>query len=85
MEATNPEKIQVREVTQYQPTWTAKEPGQPGVFTIQLILDHGAEEFIIQPDADDADVLVELLERGENVYFDVGRRVLMFGNRAIRG
>ncbi len=76
-------QIKVRQVTHFQPTWTEHAPGADGTFTIQLILDHGAEEYVLRPTADDADVLVDLLEAGEDVYFDLERKVLMFGNRAV--
>lgn len=77
------ETIQVRQVTHFQPTWTEKAPGAAGTFTIQLVLDHGAEEYVLRPTADDTDVLYEMLSRGRNVYFDLERKVLMFGNQGI--
>ncbi len=76
-------QIKVRQVTHFQPTWTEHGPGAAGTFTIQLILDHGAEEYVLRPTADDTDVLVDLLSAGEDVYFDLERKVLMFGNRAL--
>ena len=78
-----PSEIKVREVTDYQPTWTENAPGVSGVFTVQLVLDHGAEEYVIRPTADDLDVLKDLLRDSENVYFDLERSVLMFGNRKV--
>lgn len=78
-----PSEIKVREVTDYQPTWTENAPGVAGVFTVQLVLDHGAEEHVLRPTADDLDVLKDLLAASENVYFDLERRVLMFGNRQV--
>ncbi len=78
-----PSEIKVREVTDYQPTWTENAPGAAGVFTVQLVLDHGSEEYVIRPTADDLDVLKSLLRESENVYFDLERKVLMFGNRKI--
>ena len=35
--------IQVRQVTDYQASWTEEEPWGDGSFTFQLILDDGAE------------------------------------------
>ena len=78
-----PSDIRVREVTDYQPTWSEQAPGAPGVFTVQLVLDHGAEEYVIRPTADDLEVLKSLLRRSEEVWFDLDRRVLMFGNRSV--
>ena len=78
-----PSEIRVREVTDYQPTWTEHAPGASGAFTVQLILDHGAEEYVIRPTADDIDVLKSLLRDSDNVYLDLERKVLMFGNRRV--
>jgi hypothetical protein len=50
---------------------------------LQLILDHGADEYVLRPTAEDTDVLVKLLARSSNATFDVERKVLMFGNLAI--
>ena len=74
------EQIQVRQVTQVQASWTEQERGGPGAFTIQLILDNGADEYVLQTTADDADVLLELLDKSKQAFFDLERRVLMFGN-----
>jgi hypothetical protein len=79
------EQIQVRKVTHWQPTFTAAaEHGTaPGTYTFQLILDQGAEEAILQLTDQDADNLFEWLSRSQDVYFDIPRRVLMFGTRAV--
>jgi hypothetical protein len=37
---------------------------------------------VIRPTADDLDVLLQL-ESGEEVYFDLNRKVLIFGNEAV--
>ncbi len=72
------QNIVVRRVTDVQASWTeGPERGAPGKFTIQLILDDGAEEYVLQPTAEDAKVQLELLERAQTVYFDVGRKVLI--------
>ena len=78
-----PSDIRVREVTDYQPTWTEQAPGAPGIFTVQLVLDHGAEEYVIRPTADDLDVLKSFLRQSDQVWFDLDRKVLMFGNRSV--
>ena len=41
--------IQVRRVTQMHAAWTEAERGAPGAFTLQLILDNGADEYILRP------------------------------------
>jgi hypothetical protein len=74
------EAIKVRQVTDYQASWTERERGAPGAFTFQLILDNGAEEYVIHPTADDADVLIDLFEQTDTIYFDMERRVLIFGD-----
>ena len=76
-------QIQVRQVTHVQASWTEQERGAPGAFTLQLILDHGADEYVLRPSAEDADVLVKLLARSSNASFDMDRKVLIFGNLAI--
>jgi len=70
--------IQVRRVTQMHAAWTETERGAPGAFTLQLILDNGADEYILRPTADDVDVLQALWARSENATFDLSRKVLMF-------
>ncbi len=74
------QSIVVRQVTQIQASWTERERGADGAFTIQLILDNGADEYVLQPSADDTDVLLHLLNRSEQAFFDIERKVLMFGN-----
>ena len=74
--------IQVRRVTQMHAAWTEVERGTPGAFTLQLILDNGADEYILRPTADDIDVLQALWRRSESVTFDLGRKVLMFSSVA---
>ena len=54
-------RIQVRQVTHVQASWAELERGAPGAFTLQLILDHGADEYVLRPTATDADVLVMTL------------------------
>ena len=73
-------QIQVRQVTHVQASWTEEDRGAPGAFTLQLILDHGADEYVLRPTAEDTDVLVKLLARSSNATFDVDRKVLMCGN-----
>jgi hypothetical protein len=76
-------QIVVRQVTHVQASWAELDRGAPGVFTLQLILDHGADEYVLRPSATDADVLVQLLARSKTAAFDLERKVLMFGNLSI--
>jgi hypothetical protein len=73
------DSIKVRQLTHYQFSWIAGKPAEPGTFTLQLVLDEGAWEEVLTVDADDADVLQDLLADNQTVTYDVGRRVLMFG------
>ena len=77
------ETIQVRQVTNVQASWTEQERGADGAFTFQLILDHGADEYVLRPTADDADVLLTLLDRSSNAHFDLERKVLMFDSLSL--
>jgi hypothetical protein len=76
------DSVRVRQVSHYQFTWVAGDPGKNGTFTLQLVLDQGAWEEIVTVTADDADVLQDMLAGAETVYFDIGRRTLMFGTTA---
>jgi hypothetical protein len=77
------DSIKVRQVTHYQLSWMPQEPGQNGIYTLQLVLDQGAWEEVVTLTADDADVLQDLLADSETVTYDVGRRVLMFGTTPV--
>ena len=72
--------IKVRQVTEVHSNWNEEQRGAEGKFSFQLILDNGAEEYVIRPTNEDADVLVDLFEQTETVYFDMERRVLIFGD-----
>jgi hypothetical protein len=78
------QQITVRQVTDYQASWTEEERGEPGNFTFQLILDNGAEEYVIRPTNEDADVLTDLLEQTRTVFFDMERGVLIFGDISVK-
>jgi hypothetical protein len=69
--------VTVRQVTDVQASWTETERGAPGLFTFQLILDDGAEEYVLRPTADDAKVFMKLFRRAEAIYFDMDRKVLI--------
>ncbi|MDQ3480150.1 MAG: hypothetical protein M3423_02270, partial [Actinomycetota bacterium] len=63
--------------------WTETERGAPGAFTLQLILDHGADEYVLRPTADDADVILKLIKRSDKAMFDLDRKVLIFGSISV--
>jgi hypothetical protein len=75
--------IKVRQLSHHQFSWVAGEAGQPGAFTLQLVLDEGAWEEVLTLDADDADVLHDLLSTQKVVHDDIGRRTLMFGTTPV--
>jgi hypothetical protein len=71
--------ILVRQVTDVHANWSEQERGAPGKFSFQLILDNGAEEYAIRPPAEDSDVLMDLFGASGTIYFDLDRKVLIFG------
>ena len=77
--------IKVRQVTQAHANWNEEERGGPGKFSFQLVLDDGAEEYVIRPTAEDSKVILKLLERSDTVYFDMERRVLIPNNVPLGG
>ena len=79
-EQNTEQSIMVRQVTDVHANWSEQERGTPGKFSFQLILDSGAEEYAIRPPAEDADVLVELFQLTDKIYFDMSRQVLIFGD-----
>ena len=79
----NDDLIKVRHLNHYQFSWVAGEAGAPGTFTLQLVLDEGAWEEVQTINVDDADPLQEMLARAETVFYDIERRVLMFGTSKV--
>lgn len=83
MEQHVEQRIVIREVTQIQASWTETVRGEPGAFTLQLILDNGADEYVLRPTAEDTGVLLQLINRSNKAVFDLERKVLIFGNLSI--
>ncbi|GAB3216987.1 hypothetical protein GCM10027586_10210 [Kineococcus gypseus] len=75
----NDNTIKVRQLSHYQFSWVAGEPGRNGAYTLQLVLDEGAWEEVLTLTADDADALQDLLVNTKDVHYDIERRTLMFG------
>ena len=73
-------RYQVRQVTDYQASWVERERGDEGQFTVQLILDNGVEEYVLDVDSDDMEPMLTLLARSKHTTFDLERKVLMFSN-----
>lgn len=73
------DSVQVRQLNHYQFSFRAGEQNSDGLWTLQLVLDEGAWEEIITVTAEDADVLQELLTANKTVFYDINRRLFMFG------
>ena len=69
-------RYKVRQVTNIQASWVETERGEEGRFTLQLILDNGVEEYILEPDGDDIQPLLKLFSISDHVTFDLERKVL---------
>ena len=74
--------IKVRQVTDVHANWSTQERGEPGKFSYQLILDDGAQEYIIRVRADGAKVLRDLFHDADTICFDLQREVRIFGGIA---
>jgi hypothetical protein len=77
------DSVRVRQVSHYQFSWVAQEPGGSGVLTLQLVLDQGAWEEVVTVHVQDAKVLRNLLAAHDTVHYDLGRRTLMFGTTSV--
>lgn len=77
------DSLKVRQLSHYQFSWVAGDAGESGAWTLQLVLDQGAWEEVLTIDADDADNLQDLLSTAETVFYDIGRRALLFGTTAV--
>jgi hypothetical protein len=73
------DSVKVRQLSHYQFSFRARDAEQNGTWTLQLVLDEGAWEEIITLSADDADNLQDLLEDTKTVFYDIDRRLFMFG------
>ncbi len=73
------DSLKVRQVTHYQFSWMARDGGEDGIWTLQLVLDEGAWEEVLTVSAEDADNLQDVLTNTSKVFYDIDRRVLMFG------
>lgn len=71
--------IKVRQVTNIQASWTERGRGEEGLFTVQLILDNGVEEYVLEVDSDDLEPMLRLFKASDHTTFDLERKVLMFG------
>ena len=77
--------IKVRQVTEAHSNWNEGERGAPGKFSFQLVLDNGAEEYVLRPVAEDSKVIRKLLSKSKNLVFDTERGVLIARNLPLGG
>ena len=70
----------IRQVTQMQPSWSEAERGEDGKFFVQLILDNGVDEYVLQPSSDDVDVILGMFEKSKHTIWDDQRKILIFDN-----
>ena len=82
-EKTMEESYVVRQVTHVQASWAELERGKPGLFALQLILDNGADVYVIQPHAEDMKPLLRLFREAPHPMFDKQRKLLMFGDVSV--
>ena len=85
LEERTEEAIRVRQVTDYQPSWSEEERGGHGSFTFQLILDNGAEEYVIQPTVGDTKVIRKWLDKSQVIAFDLERKTLVVNDLPLGG
>jgi hypothetical protein len=69
--------IKVRQVTEVHGNFNELERGEPGKFSLQFVLDNGAEEYVLRPTAEDTRTLMLMIDEAESLYFDTERRVLI--------
>ena len=67
-------RYKIRQVTNIQASWVEQERGEEGKFTLQLILDSGVDEYVLDVDADDLEVMLKLFKTSEHTTFDLERK-----------
>ena len=78
-EQNTEQTVMVRQVTDVHFDWSYQGELENGKFSYQLILDNGAEEALIMPTADDANVLRDLIHDADTLYWDTEKEVIIFG------
>ena len=71
------EAIQVRQVTEVHGNYNKEGEGEPGKFSLQLILDEGAEEYVLRIPAEDVRTLMMMIDEAESIAFDSQRGALI--------
>ena len=80
---TTEQRIKVRKVTDWQPTFPQTEPGAEAGHTLQLILDNGAEERVIPLGEGDAANLFDWLTESSEIYFDTENQAFELFDRQL--
>ena len=65
------QQINVRQVTDIHANWSEESSEEQSKFSFQLILDNGAQEYVIRPTAEDAKVLLKPIEASASMFFEV--------------
>lgn len=76
-------RTKIHEVTLARVFWTEPERGAPGALTLQLIVDHKIEGFVLQAAPADAAVLLEFLTRSSGAVSAFGREAPGSGDPAL--
>jgi hypothetical protein len=71
------EAIKVRQVTDVHGNFSAQGQGEPGTFSLQFVLDDGAEERVLLLTSEDTRTLMMMIDEAESMYFDTERGVLI--------
>ena len=71
------EAIKVRQVTDVHGNFSSQGQGETGKFSLQLVLDDGAEEYVLRLTSEDTRTLLMMMDEAESMYFDTERGVLI--------
>ena len=79
MQASADQRILVREISEVHGNYSVHGDQEAGIFSLQLILDDGAEEHLVLPSAEATKVVLRLLRSVDAAYFDTEKRVITLG------
>jgi len=69
--------VVVRQITHFQFSWTAGDAGEPGIHTVQLVLDQGAFEEVLTLNAIDSLALQFKLAVSATAFYDKRTRAVI--------
>ena len=72
--------IKVRQVTEVHGNFSEQEREAPGKFSFQFILDDGAEEYVMQLNANDGRLVMQMISEAESLVLDTERGRLRFNS-----